>query len=307
MPNLVTSASYDDLNRTVSMVFEQAYGESEPWWHHLATMIPSSTSVNEYLFENRILKMEEWLGPRTLQNLSNQEYSLKNKRYQAAVSVLVDQIEDDQLGVFKNQVSGLGRAAAKWPDQLLKVALQAGTVDLGFDGLPFFSATHTVGVAPALSAVQSNNFTGAALSATTYNAARSAMMSYTGEDDEPLGVTPTLLTVPPQLEQTGREIIRAGTILQNGTGSAGVTNVWQGSAELLVVSELANEPTTWYLGDTSKPLKPLIWQLRKAPVIVSKNQPTDDNVFFDDEFIWGSKGRGRIGYSPWWLMSRSIA
>ena len=301
MPNLVTSPSYDDLNRTVSMVFEQAYGESAPWWQMLATMIPSSTSVNEYLFENRILKMEEWLGPRTLQNLSNQEYSLKNKRYQAAVSVSVDQIEDDQLGVFKNQVSGLGRAAAKWPDQLLKTALQAGTVDLGFDGQPFFDTAHTVGVAPALSASQSNNFTGSALSATTYNTVRAGMMALTGEDGEPLGVDPGLLCVPPQLEDAGRQIIRAGTVTTGGT------NIWQGSADLLVIPELANEATTWYLADVSKPLKPFIWQLRKPTTITSKNAPTDDNVFFDDEYIWGSKGRGRIGYSPWWLMARAIA
>jgi phage major head subunit gpT-like protein len=310
MPNLVTSATYADVNRTVSMVFENTRGDTPLWWPKVATMIPSSTPDNIYFFQNEILRMEEWIGPRTLQNLTNQEYILRNRKYQAAISIDVDQIEDDQLGVFSNRVSALGRAAAKWPDQLARESLQGGTaatvVGNGFDGVPFFSTTHTVGVAPAISTTQSNNLTAASLTAATYETARETMMCYTGEDGESLGVTPNLLVVPPQLEASARTILNAEfTVGIEAGGTGGNTNVFRGSAELLVVPELCNEATTWYLADTSKPMKPLIWQLRKTPTIVSKTQEIEDGVFFDDQFVWGVKGRGRVGYGVWWLMTRN--
>ena len=73
-----------------------------------------------------------------------------------------DDIEDDQLGVYNPLFDELGRNARKWPDQVLKTVLQAGTTNLGFDGVAFFASTHPLNPAGN----QSNNFTTTALSAT---------------------------------------------------------------------------------------------------------------------------------------------
>lgn len=72
-----------------------------------------------------------------------------------------------------------------------------------------------------------------ALDATNYSAARAAMMGLKGEEGNPLGITPDLLVVPPALEASGREILMAERT------SAGATNIWKGSAELLVSPFLA--------------------------------------------------------------------
>ncbi|NBC34908.1 MAG: hypothetical protein GVY13_19730 [Alphaproteobacteria bacterium] len=71
------------------------------------------------------------------------------------------------------------------------------------------------------------------LDATTYAAARAAMQGMTGDFGRPLGVRPDLLVVPPALEAAAREIVMAERT------DAGATNVWRGSAELLVVPWLA--------------------------------------------------------------------
>ena len=93
------------------------------------------------------------------------------------------------------------------------------------------------------------------------------MTAYTGEDGEPLGVNPRALIVcPPALEDTALEIVKADR------DAAGATNVRKGQAEVIVIPELANESTTWYLADTSRPVKGLIFQLRKAVQLVSKNR-----------------------------------
>jgi phage major head subunit gpT-like protein len=58
------------------------------------------------------------------------------------------------------------------------------------------------------------------------------MMSFKDEESKPLGVTPTLLVVPPTLESAAR------AILLNERDAQGATNPWYKTAELLVVPYL---------------------------------------------------------------------
>jgi phage major head subunit gpT-like protein len=57
--------------------------------------------------------------------------------------------------------------------------------------------------------------------------------------------------------------------------------------------------TPWFLLDTSKVLKPLVWQLRKSGQFVALDNPTDENVFNRKEFQYGWDGRGNAGYGFW--------
>jgi phage major head subunit gpT-like protein len=74
------------------------------------------------------------------------------------------------------------------------------------------------------------------LSVTTYAAARAAMMGFTNDDGVPLGIVPNLLVVPPSLEQTAKELCEAE--LSGVTGEGSKTNVWRGTATVLVVPYL---------------------------------------------------------------------
>lgn len=55
----------------------------------------------------------------------------------------------------------------------------------------------------------------------------------------------------------------------------------------------------WYLLDTSRPVKPLIYQKRKDYHLVNKDGEKDDNVFMDGQIIYGVDGRGNAGYGFW--------
>jgi len=299
---LINTSNINQLNRGFSKVYRSAYDETPEWGSKVATTIRSNHGTEVHGWMQRILAMREWDGPRLIQNLVSTDYTLTNKTYELTVGVEVNDIEDDSLGVYEPMFSEMGRAQRKWPDQQLKTVLQGGTTGVGPFGEVFFTTSHALDPAGN----QSNNFTSTALNATNYDNVRAAMTAYTGEDGEPLGVMPNLLVVPPQLEKTAREILNAD-IIANSAGTAGVTNVLRGSAELLVVPELANQSTTWYLMDTTKGIKPLVWQLRQSPSLVSKTSPTDENVFNDDQFLYGSKARGVAGYGLWWLAARAIA
>ena len=71
------------------------------------------------------------------------------------------------------------------------------------------------------------------LNATNYEAARAALMGMKGDHGRPLGINPRLLVVPPSLEGAAMEILNAER------DASGATNVWKGTAELMVVPWLA--------------------------------------------------------------------
>ncbi|QEW19256.1 Mu-like prophage major head subunit gpT [Marinibacterium anthonyi] len=66
------------------------------------------------------------------------------------------------------------------------------------------------------------------LDAANYAAARAAMQAMRYDGGRVMGVVPTLLVVPPDLEGAGRALLTAEELTGGGT------NVWRGSAELLV-------------------------------------------------------------------------
>lgn len=76
------------------------------------------------------------------------------------------------------------------------------------------------------------------LNSTNYAAARAAMMSLTNAEGLPLGVKPSLLVVPPALEAKAREILHAQFIIGDPGAGGSKSNIWQGTADLLVVPEL---------------------------------------------------------------------
>lgn len=86
----------------------------------------------------------------------------------------------------------------------------------------------------------------------------------------------------------------------NEDGSVGTLSNYQPAPE-------GYSGPSWYVFDTSKPLRPFIFQNRDPFQLVSKFALTDENVFWDDEFIWGIRGRCGAGYGLWQLAYRSDA
>lgn len=57
--------------------------------------------------------------------------------------------------------------------------------------------------------------------------------------------------------------------------------------------------TPWFLIDDTRPLKPVIFQLRKKAQLVAKDKLDDDNVFMRKKFLYGIDGRYNVGFSFW--------
>ena len=54
--------------------------------------------------------------------------------------------------------------------------------------------------------------------------------------------------------------------------------------------------TPWFLLCTNRPLRPIIYQERKAPNFVSKDREEDENVFNNRQFVYGVDMRCNVGY-----------
>jgi phage major head subunit gpT-like protein len=124
-----------------------------------------------------------------------------------------------------------------------------------------------------------------------------------------MGSRPSLLVVPPSLEETALNILNADfiapTLVGGNTQVGSNQNILKGSAKLLVIDELENDPTAWYLLDDTGLIKPFVVQIRQASNFVYLNNPTDPNVFWAKQFIFGVDSRSAYDVSLWFKALKS--
>ena len=84
-------------------------------------------------------------------------------------------------------------------------------------------------------------------------------------------------------------------VIQADGSTASVSNVQAGAL------------APWFLLDTRRPLKPIIYQERKKPNFVSLADEKDQNVFMRKEYIYGVDCRCNVGYGFWQMAFGSKA
>ncbi len=296
---IINTGNLRTLYTGFSAAFQGGLGQAASQYPRVAMTVPSTTSQNEYGWLGQFPKIREWIGDRVINNLQAYNYAIKNKPWEMTISVLRDDLEDDNVGIYTPMFTEMGRATAAFPDELLWPLLIAGFASLCYDGQYFFDSDHPVLDASGVAQNVSNTGGGSGtpwflldmsrvmkpliyqtrrpfemvrmdaptdevvfnrkeyrygvegranagygfwqlaygskqtLDATAYSTARAAMMGMKGDYGRPLGIMPNLLVVPPALEAAGRAILTAER------NASGATNVWQNTAELLVVPWLA--------------------------------------------------------------------
>lgn len=297
----VNTANLEAMYYSFDARFQAAFGRTAPWSAAIATEVPSTTKANRYPWMDLLPRMREWVGERVVRNLSARAFAIENKAWELTLEVDKEDVEDDNLGLYSQRAEMMGQQARKWPDDVITDLLQAAGSTIGPDGQYYFDTDHPVSLdRPALGTY--SNSLALALTAANYGIARSSMGSLLGADQRSLNVTPNVLAVPPALEDTARAILNAEMIAPSAAwagNAAGIatTNIYRNSAQLLVVPEWNNDPTRWYLFDTTKGVKPFIFQMRKTPEFVSLINLTDPNVFWRKKFVYGVDSRGNAGFS----------
>lgn len=290
MPQL-TASGIGAVTTGFRRLFSQGQNAAKPKYGAFVVLHSSTGSSTKMIIGGGLPGLRQWVGARDIKRLANFIHELPNDRYELTIAVDRDAFEDDEIGMYSDQVKTLGMQASLDPDKRLATLLTSGFTSVCYDGQPFFSTAHPI---LATGATQSNKGT-AALDAAAFEAGMAALRQLKNAQGEPVdpfdyGAKATLV-VPPQLEATGKGIVGVRTL------SAGGDNPNYQAAELLVDGRLAGHPTKWFilLGGQDSMLKPFIRSTRRAPKLVALTNPDDPNVFFSNELIWGVDYRGKVG------------
>jgi phage major head subunit gpT-like protein len=313
----ITPAALSALYTKYSQIFQNAFLQQDILWNKVAQLVPSTSESETHVWVDRIPALRKWVGDRVVRNASLRDYVLTNAPYELTEGLDRFKIEDNKIQAFEPVVKMLAAQAKKWPDTLIFdstlgiLATGQNSSAVTYDGQPFFSTAHPQNPDNAASTSQSNYFTATPLSHANFSLVRAAMRAFRGADGLPLKTNPNLLIVPPALEQTGKQILEEEWVSPTagfGTvaGGAPSKNSLVGTADLLVVDDLAGADDTWYLGDYKKAIKPLLFQLRQPAEFVMRIKPDDPSVFSRHEFQYGVSVRGAAGYGAYFLMAKAV-
>ena len=290
---LVNAQNLTAVFINLKTIFNKAFEAAPSQWQETTMLVPSGSSQNDYAWLSRFPRMRKWLGDKVIKSLAAFKYTIVNDDWETTVEVDRNDIEDDQIGIYAPMAQEAGFSSKQLPDEIdadLKNGAFAGTC---YDGQYFYDTDH-----PVAGASVSNKGTAALSAATTaaaaasYGAARTAIMSITDDEGRPLALIPDVLEVPPALEATARLLCESDKLTDQSP------NPWKGTAWVLVNPRLTST-TAWFLHVTNRPLKPFVFQQRKAPVFVSQTDMNADNVFMRKKYRFGAEARCAGGYGLW--------
>lgn len=216
---LVTPSGLHSIFTAFSAAYAQGAQQAPALWKEVATLAPSLSGEQEYGWIGHLPMLRHWSGDRIIQSLQMSGYTIKNKRWEATVSVPLDAVQDDSYGVFGSHFSEMGYAAEQHKDELVFGLLSQGFAQRCHDGQYFFDTDHPL-IQPDASVVSASN---------------------------------------------------------HGGGSG----------------------TPWYLLDTSRALRPIIYQERQPAKLTRLDKDTDENVFHRAELIYGVDSRANVGFGLW--------
>ena len=285
------------LTTSLKKVFDAAFEAASSEWDQVAMEVPSSGASNTYAWIDKFPKLRKWIGDKVVKQLSAHAYTIINDDFEATVEIDRNDIEDDNLGIYKPQTQMAGESSKQWADELVFTTLTNGFDEKCYDGKTFYATNHEVGegknkklVSNRLNAPLSVDTLAAAKA--SYGAARTMLRSMKDEEGRPLNLKPSLLIVPPALEDIANALMTVDRL------EDGKPNPYKGTAKVLVVGWLKTD-TEWHLHDSTKPVKAIIFQPRKKPIFVQQTDTSSDAVFMRKKFKYGSEARGAAGYGLW--------
>jgi phage major head subunit gpT-like protein len=133
------------MSKSFQTIFYEKLQSTEVKHPLLASRVPSTTRHNMYGWLGDFPQLKEWVGDRVIEALKGHDYTIKNKSFEATIEVDRDDIEDDNLGVYRPRIEQLAMNAKLHPELLVALLLKAGFETECYDGQPFFDADHPVG------------------------------------------------------------------------------------------------------------------------------------------------------------------
>ncbi|MHB8772966.1 MAG: Mu-like prophage major head subunit gpT family protein [Syntrophales bacterium] len=290
---LVNKATIAAVFLSLKTTFNNAFDAAPSQWQETAMLVPSGSGQNDYTWLSKFPKMRKWIGDKVIKALEAFKYTVVNDDWEATVEVDRNDIDDDTLGIYRPQAEMAGYSAKQLPDEIVADLKNNAFANKCYDGQYFYDSDHSVAGA-SVSNVGTVALSGATQAAAlaSYGVARTAIMSVTDDEGRPLGLVPDTLEVPPALETQGKRLVEMEKLADD------TPNPYYKTAKLVVNPRLTST-TAWFLHVTSMPIKPFVYQERKAPVFVEQTDPQAEGVFKRKKFLFGAEARAAGGYAFW--------
>lgn len=327
-----TPASFQAFITNVETMIGQVYNEDmvDLIADKITTTLPCTSQQMVLGWTGLIPKMRPWFGPRVVNEAAPQTYTIVPLPYENTLAIDRFTLEDDQFGVLYRELPDMARQARRQKDYETRDLLEAtgayagSVVQLGFDGLPHWNTAHPVNVYNPTQGTYANDFTGGgftiggtliggALGPTAFATLLQYAQTIKGEDNEVLGVTPSMMMVPTELRITAEYILKAMFLappaygaFQQVSGQVGASdNMLRRMGVDLIVNKFLNNQTRWYLLDLTKAFKPFLWVVRNAVTMTPRVNENDPNVFDSHMFMWGQWNRVTPAWDYEFLSFRS--
>lgn len=289
----VNGANLNAIFLNLSKVFNQTFNEVEVEYPAIAMVVPSNGAYVDYRWLANFPQMKEWIGKKHITKLAEYDYVIRNKDYAATIEVRRNDIEDDQMGIYKPQAESAAWSAKQHPDELVFEAVNKAFTAKCYDGQPMISGSHKVGkLTFSNKGTKKLSIASLAAAQASYGVARTTMMKFKDESGRPLNVKPNILLVPPAQEDVANALMTVDRL------EDGKPNPYKGTAKVQVSTRLTDDDA-WFLLDNTKPVKPFVYQVRKKPVFVSQTNMDSPSVFMEGVFFFGAEARGAAGYGFW--------
>lgn len=277
-------------------------------WEFLCTPVQSNKIKEIHTFFGKPPAVVQDTG--TLAGASAPEYSFEvvNTPWVTHFSVDLHTRDDDQTG----DIAMLGQSLM---EQFLyhqdahvmgTLSVAAASTPAGYDGVSLINDAHPVGATTA-----DNNLANA-FSEASFNTAWKQMEGFVdAQNQQPALAVPDLLVVSPTLRAAALNIATSVNAASNATywtnsGAAPVVN-WVTLMQISVlVVPMEFATTEYYLVDSSKSFKPMLFQDRMRPKL-SVTAPGSDTEVLQNKVIYVARARYRAWAGYWQYIVRGNA
>lgn len=294
---IVNASTLAALNVQINKTFQDALAEQPPLLDKIATRVPSSTTSQKYPLGGLTGTMRTWTGDRVVTNLVAYLETVTNIHYEQTLGVKRTDIADDNVGWIQAVVQQMARESVQHPWRTAITELMTNGFSTDYptqDGVAFFSATHSW--KESAYTTSQNNLTNEALDSDAVYTGLEFFDSVKGPNGNILGYQPDVFLCAANVRDT------AESLFLSAVGSTGASNPHykRFTPENMIVGH-GIPSGYWAMLCTGAPIKPVIFQERESFGMTSLTNPTDENVFMRDEFLWGTSYRGAVKPIAWWL------
>jgi phage major head subunit gpT-like protein len=325
---MITPANFAVFVTTASTLIGQTYSSTPVQYQAYASVMPCTSEQFTMAWTGRMPKARAWFGARHVHQPAPQTYTVVPIPYENTYGIDRFKLDDDQFGVYYRMLPDMALQWKKQPDYELRDLLEntgvhVGTRQNGLDGLTHWNTAHPIDLYDSSKGTYTNDSVGGfsdggvtvggALSPTAFASVIEYQTTLKDEQGERLGITPSVLMIPPNLRVEAEMICKAAFFAPPSWGAYGSITSQVGAADNVLsrmgveplVNHQLNSKTKWYSLDTTKAFKPFLWVVREDVTMVPRTNENDPVVFDTHTFIWGGWDRMCPAWSYAWLSHRS--